>query len=150
MHKSTISIGIIKGGENINVVPYKAEILIDRRITSKENIKLSFTHLKKFITNFEPSAKVKFLTGTNSFKSNPKNFYLASLKNSYKLVKRKNPIYLSSIGVSDGRYFSDENVDIINVGPGSGDEGHKSNEKLLNSDIKDYYLILKNFLSKLK
>ena len=150
VHKSTISIGIIKGGENINVVPYKAEILIDRRITNKENIKLSFTHLKKFITNFEPSAKVKFLTGTNSFKSNPKNFYLASLKNSYKLVKRKNPIYLSSIGVSDGRYFSDENVDIINVGPGSGDEGHKSNEKLLNSDIKDYYLILKNFLSKLK
>ena len=39
IHKSTISIGIIKGGENINVVPFKTEILIDRRITSKENIK---------------------------------------------------------------------------------------------------------------
>ena len=150
VNKSTISIGIIKGGENINVVPFKAEILIDRRITSKEKIKSSFAHLKKFITKYEPRAKVTFLTGTNPFKSNPKNFYLTSLKNSYKFFKRKNPIYLSSIGVSDGRYFSDENVNIINVGPGSGDEGHKSNEKLLNSEIVDYYLILKNFLNKLK
>ena len=47
-------------------------------------------------------------------------------------------------------YFSDENVNIINVGPGSGDEGHKSNEKLLNSDLIDYYSILNNFLKKLK
>ena len=150
VHKSTISIGIIKGGENINVVPYKTEILIDRRITNKEKIKKSFINLKNFIIKHEPSAKVKFLTGTNPFKSNPRNSYLTSLKNSYKSIKKKNPIYLSSIGVSDGRYFSDENVNIINVGPGSGDEGHKSNEKLLNSDLIDYYSILNNFLKKLK
>ena len=57
-------------------------------------------------------------------------------------IKKKNPKYLSSIGVSDGRYFADDKVNIINVGPGSGDEGHKSNEKLINKDILEYYLIL--------
>ena len=150
IHKSTISIGIIRGGENINVVPYKTEILIDRRITNNENIKSSFIDLKKFILNIIPNAQVKFLTGTNPFKSNPKNIYLNSLKDSFKLIKRKNPKYLSSIGVSDGRYFADDKVNIINVGPGTGDEGHKSNEKLLNSDLADYYLILMSFLKKLK
>ena len=149
MHKSTISIGIIKGGENINVVPYKTEILIDRRITSKENIKKSFAHMKNFIKKHEPNVKISFLTGTNSFSSNLNNSYLKSLKNSYKLVKGKNPIFLSSIGVSDGRYFADDNINIINVGPGDGNEGHRSNEKLLNSDIVEYYLILSNFLKKL-
>ena len=150
IHKSTINIGMINGGENINVVPYKTEISIDRRITSKENIKTSFAHLKNFITTYEPTAKIKFLTGTNPFKSNPKNIYLNSLKDSYRKVKKKNPKYLSSIGVSDGRYYADDKVNIINVGPGTGDEGHKSNEKLLNSDLADYYSILINFLDKLK
>ena len=51
----------------------QSEISIDRRITSKENIKTSFAHLKNFITTYEPTAKIKFLTGTNQFKSNPKN-----------------------------------------------------------------------------
>ena len=115
-----------------------------------ENIKSSFIDLKKFILNIIPNAQVKFLTGTNPFKSNPKNIYLNSLKDSFKLIKRKNPKYLSSIGVSDGRYFADDKVNIINVGPGTGDEGHKSNEKLLNSDLADYYLILMSFLKKLK
>jgi succinyl-diaminopimelate desuccinylase len=150
IHKSTISIGIVKGGENVNVVPYKTEILIDRRITSNENIKSSFINLKKFINNIIPNAKVKFLTGTNPFKSNPKNIYLNSLKDSFKEIKKTHPKYLSSIGVSDGRYFADDKVNIINVGPGAGDEGHKSNEKLLNSDLVDYYLILMSFLNKLK
>ena len=149
MHKSTISIGIIKGGENINVVPYKTEILIDRRITNTENIKTSFAHMKNFIKKHEPNAKISFLTGTNSFSSNPNNSFLKSLKNSYKLIKGKNPIFLSSIGVSDGRYFADDSINIINVGPGDGDEGHRSNEKLLNTDIVEYYLILSNFLNKL-
>ena len=40
---------MISGGENVNVVPFKTKIVIDRRITSKENIKKSFLEIKKFI-----------------------------------------------------------------------------------------------------
>ena len=70
-------------------------------------------------------------------------------KKSYQKINKSNPKFLSSIGVSDGRYFADDKVSIINVGPGTGDEGHKSNEKLLNSDLINYYLILDNFLNKI-
>mgnify|MGYP003308722722 CR=1 FL=1 len=48
VHKSTINIGMIDGGENVNVVPYKTKIVIDRRITHKENIKKSFNEIKNF------------------------------------------------------------------------------------------------------
>jgi acetylornithine deacetylase/succinyl-diaminopimelate desuccinylase family protein len=149
IHKSTISIGIIKGGENINVVPFKTEILIDRRITSKENIKFSYTHLRAYLNKKFKNAKLEFLTGTNPFKSNPKNIYLLNLIKSYKKIKKNSPKFLSSIGVSDGRYFADDKINIINFGPGSGDEGHKSNEKLINKELLENYLILKDFLNKL-
>ena len=89
------------------------------------------------------------MTGTNPFKSNPKNVHLINLIKSFKKGKKSNPKFLSSIGVSDGRYFADDKVNIINVGPGSGDEGHKSNEKLINKELLEYYLILEDFLSKL-
>jgi len=149
VHKSTINIGMINGGENVNVVPYKTKIVIDRRITHKENIKKSFDQIKSFIKKIDRSAKIKFLTGTNPFKSNKSNFYLAELSKSKKLITKRKAKFLSSIGVSDGRYFADDNVNIINIGPGTGSEGHKSNEKLINKDIVDYFLILKDFISKI-
>src|SRR6056300_514172 len=149
VHKSTINVGMINGGENVNVVPYKTKIVIDRRITHKENIKKSFSEIKKFIMRIDNSVKIKFLTGTNPFKSNKSNFYLTELSKSKKLITKRKAKFLSSIGVSDGRYFADDNVNIINIGPGTGSEGHKSNEKLINQDIVDYFLILKDFLSKI-
>ena len=51
--------------------------------------------------------------------------------------------------VSDGRYFADDDVNIINIGPGTGSEGHKSNEKLINKDLLDYFFILEHFLHKI-
>jgi len=149
IHKSTINTGMISGGENVNVVPFKTKIVIDRRITYRENIKKSFLEIKKFIKKVDKSAKINFLTGTNPFKSNKSNFYLKELLKSKELVTKRKAKFLSSIGVSDGRYFADDNINIINIGPGTGSEGHKSNEKLINQDLIDYFYILQNFLSKL-
>jgi len=147
-HKSTINVGIVSGGENVNVVPSKTRIVVDRRITHKEDVKKAFNEIKKFILKIDRSAKVKFLTGTNPFKSNKSNIYLKELSKSKELITGKKSKFLSSIGVSDGRYFADDNVNIINIGPGTGSEGHKSNEKLINKDLVDYFLLLENFLLK--
>ena len=148
-HKSTINIGIVSGGENVNVVPSKTNIMIDRRITHKEDVKKAFAEIKNFILRIDKSAKIKFLTGTNPFKSNKSNIYLKELSNSKEVITGKKPRFLSSIGVSDGRYFADDDVNIINIGPGTGSEGHKSNEKLINKDLLDYFFILEHFLLKI-
>ena len=147
-NKSTINVGIVSGGENVNIVPSKTRIVVDRRITHKEDVKKAFNEIKKFILKVDKSAKVKFLTGTNPFKSNKSNIYLKELSKSKELITGKKSKFLSSIGVSDGRYFADDNVNIINIGPGTGSEGHKSNEKLINKDLVDYFLLLENFLLK--
>jgi len=147
-HKSTINVGIISGGENVNVVPSKTRIVVDRRITHKENVKSAFNEIKSCIHKVDKSAKIKFLTGTNPFKSNKSNIYLKELSKSKELITGQKSKFLSSIGVSDGRYFADDNVNIINIGPGTGSEGHKSNEKLINKDLVDYFLLLENFLLK--
>jgi acetylornithine deacetylase/succinyl-diaminopimelate desuccinylase family protein len=147
-HKSTINVGIVNGGENVNVVPSKTRIVVDRRITHKEDVKKAFNEIKNFILKIDRSANVKFLTGTNPFKSNKSNIYLEELSKSKELITGQKSKFLSSIGVSDGRYFADDNVNIINIGPGTGSEGHKSNEKLINKDLVDYFLLLENFLLK--
>ena len=147
-HKSTINVGIISGGENVNVVPSKTRIVVDRRITHKEDVKKAFNEIKNFILKVDRSAKVKFLTGTNPFKSNKSNIYLKELSKSKELITGQKSKFLSSIGVSDGRYFADDDINIINIGPGTGSEGHKSNEKLINKDLVDYFLLLENFLLK--
>ena len=147
-HKSTINVGIVSGGENVNVVPSKTRIVVDRRITHKEDVKKAFNEIKKFILKVDKSAKVKFLTGTNPFKSNKSNIYLKELSKSKELITGQKSKFLPSIGVSDGRYFADDDVNIINIGPGTGSEGHKSNEKLINKDLVHYFLLLENFLLK--
>ena len=73
----------------------------------------SESEIKKFIMRIDNSAKIKFLTGTNPFKSNKSNFYLTELSKSKKLITKRKAKFLSSIGVSDGRYFADDNVNII-------------------------------------
>ena len=41
-----------------------------------------------------------------------------------------------------------EGKSILEIGPGTGSEGHKSNEKLINKDLIEYLLLLENFLLK--
>jgi len=103
----------------------------------------------RLVTKLWPSAVCDFELISKAFKSNKSNFYLTELSKSKKLITKRKAKFLSSIGVSDGRYFADDNVNIINIGPGTGSEGHKSNEKLINKDIIDYFLILKDFISKI-
>ena len=91
---------------------------------------------------------MKFLTGTNPFKSNKSNIYLTELSKSKDMITGQKSKFLPPIGVSDGRYFADDDVNIINIGPGTGSEGHKSNEKLINKDLVHYFLLLENFLLK--
>ena len=60
---------------------------------------------------------MKMNYGTNPFKSNKSNFYLKELSKSKELVTKRKAKFLSSIGVSDGRYFADDNINIININP---------------------------------
>jgi acetylornithine deacetylase/succinyl-diaminopimelate desuccinylase-like protein len=64
--QATLSIGRIRGGENINVVPDLCTIELDRRLLPDEDFDGVFRELKQFLES-AGAAQVELLTGTPGF-----------------------------------------------------------------------------------
>ena len=131
--KSTVNIGMFHGGHNTNVVPSACTVEIDRRLLPDEKVKDAFTELKKVIDGVgEPTAmySVEFLTGTNGFAAPEDGQAVAAFEQVVKKQTGRKVKFLNATGVSDGRYYADDGIEIINFGPGSGAQGHAANESV--------------------
>jgi succinyl-diaminopimelate desuccinylase len=131
--KSTVNIGMFHGGHNTNVVPSSCTVEIDRRLLPNEQVKDAFKELKKVIDGAgEPKAMygVEFLTGTNGFFAPENGQVVAVFEDVVKKQLGRKVKFLNATGVSDGRYYADDKIEIINFGPGSGAQGHAANESV--------------------
>ncbi len=131
--KSTVNIGMFHGGHNTNVVPSACTVEIDRRLLPDEKVKDAFKELKSVIDGAgEPKAlyKVEFLTGTNGFFAPENGQAVAAFEAAVKKQSGRKVKFLNATGVSDGRYYADDKIEIINFGPGSGAQGHAANESV--------------------
>ena len=54
--------------------------------------------------------------------------------------------FINAVGASDGRYFSCDDVEIVNFGPGIGSEGHSVNESVEIKKLLESALILNSAL----
>jgi acetylornithine deacetylase/succinyl-diaminopimelate desuccinylase family protein len=131
--KSTVNIGMFHGGHNTNVVPSACTVEIDRRLLPNEKVKDAFKELKKVIDGVgEPKGEyaVEFLTGTNGFFAPENGRTVAAFEAVVKQQTGRKVKFLNATGVSDGRYYADDGIEIINFGPGSGVQGHAANESV--------------------
>jgi acetylornithine deacetylase/succinyl-diaminopimelate desuccinylase family protein len=131
--KSTVNIGMFHGGHNTNVVPSACAVEIDRRLLPDEKVKAAFAELKKVIDGAgEPKGqyKVEFLTGTNGFFAPENGQVVGAFEAVVKERTGRKAKFLNATGVSDGRYYADDGIEIINFGPGSGAQGHAANESV--------------------
>jgi len=132
--QSTISVGTIRGGTNINVVPSSCVAAIDRRLLPlRESIDTALQEIRAVLVGAgepEGSFAVRRLTGTNGFSAPQDGPLVSAFSAAIETVTGKAASFADSVGAFDGRFFADDGIEIVNFGPGEGSEGHKSNESL--------------------
>jgi acetylornithine deacetylase/succinyl-diaminopimelate desuccinylase-like protein len=132
--QSTINVGTIRGGTNINVVPSSCVAAIDRRLLPvRESIDTALQEIRAVLSGAgesEGSFAVRRLTGTNGFSAPQDGPLVSAFSAAIETVTGKAASFADSVGAFDGRFFADDGIEIVNFGPGEGSEGHKSNESL--------------------
>lgn len=143
--RSTINIGKLQGGKNTNVVPSQCVAQIDRRILPSETVDQALTEIVSLIDlagEPDETVFVEQLRGTNGFRGDISGPLVTSLSDAIVAVTGSPARFSAAIGVSDGRYFADDGIEIVNFGPGIGSEGHASNESVSVDSLRTSALIL--------
>jgi acetylornithine deacetylase/succinyl-diaminopimelate desuccinylase family protein len=146
--QSTLSIGRIRGGENINVVPDACTIEIDRRTLPEEDFDASFNELKSIALQAGAS-EVELLTGTPGFRAPEDGAGVKAFSEAIRELTGKPPEQLNVVGASDGRYFARDGIEIIVFGPGDGADSHIPNEHVALDEIVDAALIQRSVAERL-
>ena len=121
--RSTMNLGLIRGGHNANVVPAACTLQIDRRVLPNEPVDDAFAEIKELITHAdEPSGtvRVEFVTGTNGFSAPADGPCVSAFSAAIERRLGSPARFLNATGVSDGRYFADDAIEILNFGPVPG------------------------------
>jgi len=142
--RATWNLGQVHGGRNTNVVPEQAIAEIDRRLLPEEKVDDAFAEIRELaLAAGEPagSVEVERLAGTNGFAAPRDGRAAGAFAQAIERRTGRPARFLAAVGVSDGRYFADDGIEILNVGPGSGAEGHAGNESIAIADLVDAALI---------
>lgn len=136
--RSTVNLGRIFGGENTNVVPSRCRIELDRRLLPFETVKTAFAEIEEAVgAAGEPDGTwaCELMRGTNGFASARDGALIKALDAGCRAATGKPLAFADAIGASDGRWFADDGIEIVNFGPGGGSEGHASNEFISQAEL---------------
>ncbi|MGD9536675.1 MAG: M20 family metallopeptidase [Alphaproteobacteria bacterium] len=131
--QATLNIGRIEGGHNTNAVSDHCVIEIDRRLLPAETVEAAFEELRAVVAAAgepEGSVALDLLSGTVGFKGGEDGAGVAAFRDAIEAVSGRPARFLNALGVSDGRYFARDGIEIMNFGPGDGAAGHAADEWL--------------------
>lgn len=151
--QSTINPGLISGGSNANVVPASCTVVIDRRILPDgETIDGALEEIARVLEGAgEPagSFSLRRLTGTNGFNAPRNGALVSAFSRAISAVTGREVSFVDSVGAFDGRFFADDGIEIVNFGPGEGNEGHKANESVPVDQLVESAFIQKAMVNEL-
>jgi acetylornithine deacetylase/succinyl-diaminopimelate desuccinylase-like protein len=131
--RSTVNLGRIGGGTNTNVVPDQAWAEFDRRLLPGERVADAFAELGELAaTAGEPTAswRLELLTGSNGFAARRDGPCVTAFRQAIEQTLGRPARFLDAVGVSDGRWFAEDGIEILSFGPGEGAQGHAANESV--------------------
>ncbi len=143
--RSTINLGTIAGGETPNVVPSHCVARIDRRLLPGETADDAYGEICDLVAAAgEPGGTVRIerLRASEGYKGAADGPLAAALARAIEAQCGRPAAFASPIGVSDGRYFAGDGVEIVGFGPGTGSEGHAANESIPVAELVDGALVL--------
>lgn len=143
--RSTINIGKFHGGDNTNVVPSYCRLEIDRRLLPSETLEGALAEIVTTLhgaSEPEGSWKAELMTGTPGFSSSRDGPLVQHTAEAVKAVTGKPAVFTNAVGASDGRYFAQDSIEILNFGPGEGSLGHAANEFINLDELEEGALIL--------
>ena len=149
--RSTMNIGRIQGGHNVNVVPSSCWLEIDRRLLPEEDVCAAYDEVVEILADVnEPpeSFSTEFLTGTNGFSPKKDGPGIAALAAAIEARRGLAPNFVNALAVSEGRYFADDEIEICNFGPGDGATSHAANEYVPLDQMVDAALILRDMVDR--
>ena len=130
---STMNLGLIRGGNNTNVVPAECLAEIDRRLLPGEDVDAAFAEITEIVEHAgepEGSVRTERLLGTNGYSARADGAAVAAFGAAIEGRTGVVAELAHTIGASDGRYFADDDIEIIGFGPGDDAEGHAANESV--------------------
>jgi succinyl-diaminopimelate desuccinylase len=149
---STVNIGLIQGGHNTNVVPNACYLEIDRRLLPSESVQGAFAEIAEIVADSgEPAEMVtlKRLRGTKGFAAPRDGRLVTAFGQAIESVLGRPPCFADATGVSDGRYFANDSIEIVNFGPGCSAQGHIANETVPIAEMVESALIQRAMTARL-
>jgi len=134
--RSTLNIGRIEGGSNPRLVPAFCTIDIDRRLLPEEKVDVAFAELLAEVEAAgEPGGTValEFVGGTNGY----------TMPATGQLIRALGAPTASdgTVAVFDGRYFAEDNTEVVVFGPGTADAAHRPNEGVAIAELMNAALV---------
>ena len=131
----TCNIGMIRGGDKVNIVPSWAEMDVDMRIPPGLLMNDVKNMVEKTLSVYDGVHLVKFSGGDPTY-TDPDSPLIKSLLESAKEIFGKTIKRHLVAGATDGRFFRRVGGDAVIYGPGEFDRIHSYDERVKMDDIK--------------
>jgi succinyl-diaminopimelate desuccinylase len=150
--RSTMNLGLFNGGSNTNVVPDHCRVEIDRRLLVSETVESAYAEIAACLAAAgEPpgSWSSELMRGTNAFRAPADGVLAMAMAAAVQDATGAAPRYLAALGAGDGRYYADDPVQILCIGPGAGSDSHCANENVSLAEMEESLAIHLAFVARL-
>lgn len=134
LEKPTLSVTMINGGRQTNVIPEECTLTIDRRMLPGETEEKVMSEIEKALESIKEdriTATVKVTNkGWDPFITDEKEDVVQSIMKSYEVICDETPRVRGKGGCTDASHIFHAGIPVVIFGPGASNESHTADEKV--------------------